>query len=246
VARLFVASDRWESAEIVLHGDEHRYVCRVLRLHQGDRLTLFDGRGHECDVRLASVGGREARAVVEARRAGVAPAHPVLTLLMGLCKGERMDFVVQKATELGAARVIPVETARSVPRLEPARAHGRRARWGTIAREAARQCGRADGLVIDEVQPLAAALEAVRPAPLKVLFWEEGSAPLRELVGGEPPSAVAVAVGPEGGFAAAEVDAARAAGFVVATLGPRILRAETAAVVALALLGYAVGDLGGG
>jgi 16S rRNA (uracil1498-N3)-methyltransferase len=245
VARLFVPPERAAGAAIVLAGDEHRYVCRVLRLGEGDRLTLFDGCGNECDVRLSRVGTREAHAVVEGRRARATRQRPAVTLLIGLCKGERMDFVVQKATELGAARVIPVETVRSVPRLEAERARGRLARWGTIAREAARQCGRADALTLGEIQPFEAALAAVQDAPLKVLFWEEASAPLRDLAPPLPPAAAAVAVGPEGGFTPGEVAAARAAGFAVTSLGPRILRAETAAVVALALLGYVAGDLGG-
>jgi len=244
VPRLFVPPERLQGDRVTLVGEEHRRVCRVLRLQAGDRVVLFDGEGRECEAVLAAPTGRSVEATIVARRAVAALPGPRVTLLVGLTKGERMELVVQKATELGAARLVPVVTARTVPRLEAERAAGRRARWLTIAREAARQCGRADTPAIDEIAPFAAALQAVPAAALKLLFWEEAAGvPLRACLPAAAPAQVVLAVGPEGGFAPEEVARAEAAGFRVAGLGPRTLRAETAAIVALAVVGYALAEL---
>jgi 16S rRNA (uracil1498-N3)-methyltransferase len=241
VPRLFVPPEALASERVVLAGDAHRHLCRVLRLAAGDRVTLFDGAGAECEAVLEAPGSRTVTARVVGRRRVPPPAGPALTLLLGLTRGERMDLVVQKATELGVAALVPVASARAVPRLEAGRAGSRRARWETIAREAARQCGRADAPTVAEVTPFAAALAAAPAAALKVLFWEEAAGvPLRTVLPARTPAEVVLAVGPEGGFTPDEVAVARDAGFAVAGLGPRVLRAETAAIVAVALVGFAL------
>jgi 16S rRNA (uracil1498-N3)-methyltransferase len=245
VARLFLPPERLQGERVTLAGEEHRRVCRVLRLRAGDRITLFDGAGHECEAVLEAPGSRAVTAVVVGRRAAPPLVGPEVTLLVGLTKGERLELVVQKATELGVHRLVPVAAARAVPRLEAERAAGRRARWQTIAREAARQCGRADAPAIDEITPLAGALAGAPAGALKLLFWEEAAGvPLRDCLPATPPAQVVLAVGPEGGFAPEEVAAAEGAGFHVVGLGPRILRAETAAIVAVALVGYALAERG--
>jgi len=150
-----------------------------------------------------------------------------------------MDFLVQKCCELGVSRIVPVIAARSVARPEP----GRRARWEKIAREAARQCGRADVPAVAAPAVLAAALAAPDlPARRLVLSPDEAGRSLRALLPDR--GATALLVGPEGGFAAAEVEAAQAAGFAPVSLGPRVLRVETAAIVAVALAMEALGGLG--
>jgi 16S rRNA (uracil1498-N3)-methyltransferase len=244
VARLFVPPARLQGDRVTLTGEEHRRVCRVLRLRAGDRITLFDGAGNECEAVLEEPGSRSVAAVIVGRRTVSAPSGPAVTLLVGLTKGERMDLVVQKATELGVAGLVPVETTRVVPRLEAERARGRRARWLTIAREAARQCGRADAPTVAEITPFAAALRQAPAEALKLIFWEEAAGvPLRTCLPAAAPAKVVLAVGPEGGFAPEEIAAAEAAGFRIASLGPRTLRAETAAIVAVALVEYAVAGL---
>src|SRR5262249_24407597 len=165
-----------------------------------------------------------------------------LALLIGLLKGEKMDWVVQKATELGVARVVPVATTHGVVKLDAERAASRRERWTRIAEEAAKQCGRADLPEIAEVSAFAEAVAAARGWKLLLHEAERGQ-PLRAALPASAPEVVTVAVGPEGGFAPDEVAAARAAGFAVSGLGPRVLRAETAAIAALAVLGFVVGDL---
>jgi 16S rRNA (uracil1498-N3)-methyltransferase len=154
-----------------------------------------------------------------------------------------MDFLVQKTAELGIARIVPIVMARSVVR--PNGEAGRRGRWEKIAREAARQSGRADVPVIDAALPLDAALAAADlPARRLALFEGEQTRSLRAALGGTTPAPTALLVGPEGGFAAAELPAVEAAGFSPVGLGRRILRVETAAIVAVALCAEAYGMLG--
>ena len=240
--RLFVPPDRMRANPITVTGEEHHHLARVLRARPGDAVTLFDGAGGELAARVVRVGRAETElapgpggpeAIPHAPRAG-AP----LVLLTAVPRGGRMDFLVQKCSELGVSRIVPIIAARSVARPEP----GRRARWEKIAREAARQCGRADVPVVEAPAMLAAALAAPElPERRLVLSPSPAGRSLRALL--PDPSATALLVGPEGGLAADENEAAEAAGFVPVSLGSRILRVETAAIVAVALAEEAFGAL---
>jgi 16S rRNA (uracil1498-N3)-methyltransferase len=245
MSRLFINPERLADEIVVVAGEDHRYLTRVLRLGVGDALTLFDGMGVEADARIARIGPRALELKVEERRPAPMPERPDVTLIQALTKGDKLDLVVQKATELGVARIIPVTSARSVPRLEAMRALGRRARWQKIARDAARQSGRADVPEIEPVTALPTAVAASAPEAFRVLLWEGARAHgLRTVIPAERPKRIIIATGPEGGFSEDEVEIARSAGFAVVGLGPRILRTETAALVTLSILGYALGDLG--
>jgi 16S rRNA (uracil1498-N3)-methyltransferase len=170
--------------------------------------------------------------------ADAAGGETPLVLLTAVPRGGRMDFLVQKCCELGVSRIVPIIAERSVARPEP----GRRARWEKIAREAARQCGRADVPVVAAPAALATALAAPELPERRLILSTDGAGrPLRALLGAPAPTALLV--GPEGGFAAAENEAARAAGFLPVSLGARILRVETAAIVAVALAEEAFGAL---
>jgi len=248
MARLFVEAAKLADEVVVIAGEDHRYLTRVLRLGVGDPLVIFDGVGVEAEARIIRIGPRALELKVEERRPASAATRPDVTLIQALTKGDKLDLVVQKATELGVARIIPVTSARSVPRLEAMRAIGRRTRWQKIARDAARQSGRPDVPEIEPVTPLSTALAASAAEAFKVLMWE--GARQHSLRGVLPPpdapptARVVIATGPEGGFAEEEVEAAREAGFSVVGLGPRILRTETAALVTLSILGFVLGDLG--
>ena len=223
----------------------------MLRLGIGDQVVLFDGRSTEADSVIVRVGPRALEVQVNERRTTEGSDRPDFTLMQAIVKGDKMDFVVQKATELGVTRVIPVTTVRSVPRGLDAsgavRALGKRARWVKIAREGARQCGRVDVPEVEPVTPLETALKAAHKEAFKLMLWEGAREhTVRQVLPPveEKPQRIVMLVGPEGGFTDEEVAAAREAGFAVAGLGPRILRTETAAVVAMTILGFAVGDLG--
>jgi 16S rRNA (uracil1498-N3)-methyltransferase len=247
MARLFVDAARLADDVVVVAGEDHRYLIRVLRMAVDDRVILFDGLGGEAAARIIRIGPRALELKIEERRTTAAEPRPHVTLIQALTKGDKLDLVVQKATELGVQRIIPVTSARSVPRLEAMRALGRRARWQKIAREAARQSGRADAPDIEPVTALETAVGAAARDAFKLMLWEGARHhPLRTALpdGDEPPKQIVLAIGPEGGFADDEVAVARAAGFVTVGLGPRILRTETAALVVLSILGFRLGDLG--
>jgi 16S rRNA (uracil1498-N3)-methyltransferase len=245
VPRLFVDASRLNEEILVVSGEDHRYLTRVLRLTVGDRVIVFDGRGVEADADIIRIGPRALELKLADRRQTPASSRPELTLIQALTKGDKLDLVVQKATELGVNRIIPAASARSVPRLEAMRALGRRARWQKIARDAARQSGRTDVPEVEPVTQIEVALTAAPQTAFKVMMWEGARTHgLRQALPKTPPSQLVIVTGPEGGFAQAEVEAARAAGFEVCGLGPRILRTETAALVTLAILGFALGDLG--
>jgi len=225
-------------ARAELTGAARHYLRDVLRLAPGDPVELFDGRGTAWSARIGP--GFEALEL-SARRAAP-PGGPALHLLFALAKGEKTDLVVQKATELGVARLAPWAAERSVVRLDEAKGLERTERWRRIAGEAARQCGRADVPEVAPPAPLAAALAAVPEGFRLVVLHGEGGVPLGALdLTGAP--GVAAVVGPEGGLTAAERSACGAAGALHATLGPRTLRAETAAIAVVVLLQGLVGDL---
>jgi len=256
VARLFVTPDELRrGGRIVLGEEAHRYLCRVLRLDVGSHVSLFDGEGNEASAAIAGVGQRtvELEVLAPARAAGeaVVAAAPQVTLILALTKGDKLDLVVQKATELGVARIWPVMTARAVPRAVAVREMARRTRWLRIAREAARQCGRADVPDIGTLRELDAALAEVPEGALRLALYERGPerVPLPDALAAAPAAArapggaIAILIGPEGGFTEDEIIRARARGFVICSMGPRTLRAETAAIAALAIVGFALGDL---
>ena len=235
-----------DGAGVVLSAEESRHLRDVLRLRAGDEAFVFDGEGREFACAVEDVGGRrgEARLAVRGAAEPLRPESPLdLTLAVGLLKGEKFDLVVQKATELGAARVVPVVTKRADVRLRDARdAEARVERWRRLALEAAKQSGRAR---LPRVEPPADFHAFVSRAPrgLRLLFAERGGRGLGEAFGAETPASVEALVGPEGGWDDAELDAARLGGWLLVTLGGRTLRAETAAVAVAALLQHRLGDL---
>ncbi len=216
---------------------ERHYLRDVLRLAPGAEVEVFDGRGGRYRGRLEEGHG----AILLGPREE-APLPPVeIALLFALAKGEKVDLVVQKATELGAARILPFEAERSVVRLGSEKGEERAGRWGRIAAEAARQCGRSDVPEVSAPAPLAEVLGRLPPAT-RLLAFHPGGGALPPLEPGTAASLAAV-VGPEGGLAPAEIEACERAGASAAGLGPRVLRAETAAIVAVALLQARYGDL---
>jgi 16S rRNA (uracil1498-N3)-methyltransferase len=239
--RLFVPGERLAGARLTLTGPEHRHIGLVLRARPGDALTLFDGAGGEVEAEVIRVERTETELALGPRRTVAGPAA-ALTLLCAVPRGPRMDLLVQKTSELGIARIIPVLTERSVAR--PGAEAGKRARWEKIAREAARQCGRADLPIVDPPVGLTEALAGpLLPLRRLALFEGEKTRSLRATVAAMEPAATALLIGPEGGFAPAELAVAQAAGFEAVGLGERILRVETAAIVAVALVAGAYGML---
>jgi 16S rRNA (uracil1498-N3)-methyltransferase len=240
--RLYVQGVLRPGEHLALEGERARYVARVLRLRAGDELLVFDGKGGEHRAILT----RASRAEVVLRIAEACDRNvesPLsVHLVQGISRGERMDTVVQKATELGVHRITPLVTERSVVRLDDDRAARRTEHWRKVARSACEQCGRNVLPEIDVPQELDRFIDnAAAGEMLRVLLHAAAGKTLMSL---SPPAArVQVLVGPEGGLSAAERERTLAAGFAACSLGPRILRTETAALAAIALLQARLGDL---
>jgi 16S rRNA (uracil1498-N3)-methyltransferase len=212
---------------------------RVLRLGPGERVLLLDGAGLACVVELTAVGRGEVAGRVVSREAAGGELPFALTLYLALVRAERFEWALQKAVELGACRVVPVQFARSLP---ADRADERKLeRWRRIAREAAEQSCRGLLPAVDAPLGFAAACEAAAASELPLLLWEGDAPPLKTILRPEPaglPASIALLSGPAGGIAPAELTAARERGIILVSLGPRVLRAETAPIAALAAISY--------
>jgi 16S rRNA (uracil1498-N3)-methyltransferase len=242
-----------DEKSLMLSAEEARHVRDVLRLKSGDEIYVFDGAGREfqCAVQTIARDAMELAVISE-----VAPARPEsqlqLTLAIALLKGEKFDLVIQKTTELGVKRIVPLKTTRADVRLrDDLDANKRVARWRRIALESAKQSGRA--CVPEIAIPIALDL-LLTPAELNqqtsnevgcLMFSERGGGSLVEETKGlaQQPREIIAAVGPEGGWTDEEIDHAREGGWEIVTLGGRILRAETAAIVVVGLLQHHFGDL---
>jgi 16S rRNA (uracil1498-N3)-methyltransferase len=217
--------------QLALPAGAARHV-QVLRLQPGDALTLFDGRGGEYDAVVEHMGRSEVRVAVGAHHAMECEPASAVHLALGMPANERMDWLVEKATELGVASIQPLVAERSVLRLSGERAQKKQAHWQAIAVAACEQCGRNRVPLVHPVQPLAAWL-AAQAAPGLVLSLRPGTQPLAALAGAAD---LTLLSGPEGGLAPGEEEAAAARGWTPVNLGPRVLRAETAPLAALAVL----------
>lgn len=224
----------------VLSGTEAGHMLRSLRLRAGDSFYAFDEDGNRYRMRILEATSRSLRAEVLESWPPEPPPEVAVTLLVGLPKADKMDVILEKATELGCSRVIPFRSSRTIPRPDPRDARKRLLRWERIALAAAKQCGSGR---FPEISPIVSYPEALRAADAaegKVVFYEgEGRFGLKKVLSGlKKISSVALLVGPEGGFSENEVKEAERSGFLRAGLGPRILRVETAAVAALGMVLY--------
>lgn len=243
--RFFVAEPVPEDGgAVALSAEDVHHLRDVLRLERDDEIVAV-ARGEAARVRLTHVGE-----TVEGVPLGEAPGGPSfrVTLVQGLAKGEKMDTVVRQATEIGVARVVPLATERSVVRLDKHRAAARVDRWRRIATEAAKQSQRAD---LPEIAPVCRIddLSRLLVGHHTLVCWEDahGAPGIHAAIPGaasDPTLAVAVVVGPEGGFTVDEVRALERLGAVTVSLGPTVLRTETAGVVAASLAVHALGGLG--
>ena len=245
MARFFLPQANIQEGRGVVHGQELTHLMKVLRLRAGDCVTVFDNTGWEHEAVIETLTSERGELkIVESHATGRDPSIPI-TLAAGLTKGEKLDWVIEKATELGVTTVIPFLSSYTVPKLDTAKIHKRAERWRKIAVSAAKQCGRSR---VPEVRSLCIFenfLSEPWPETLKLIFWEnETEQSLRELFQKCPgANSVLLAVGPEGGFSKSEVELANARGFQSVHMGRRILRAETAALGALTIVQFLWGDL---
>lgn len=240
LSRVFTEAPLASGARVTLRGSAANHVMRVLRLRAGAELTVFNGAGGEFAARVEACTASTVEVSVGAERALERESPLPLTLAQGVSRGERMDLVMQKATELGVTGIIPVLTERSVVRLDAAQAQRKLAHWRAITIAACEQSGRnrPPGVVLPVT--LGDFLRSDLTAGTRLLL--SPAAQLRIADVPRPEHSVTVLIGPEGGLTAEEQERALAAGFVGVRLGPRVLRTETAALAALTLLQREFGD----
>ncbi|MCA9810947.1 MAG: 16S rRNA (uracil(1498)-N(3))-methyltransferase [Candidatus Dadabacteria bacterium] len=238
--RIPLPSQGIEEDKAVISGADYRHMVKALRLGVGDEVTLFGEDSREYTGVISSVGSREL--VVDITGSRLIAADPVIdiTILQGLPKGEKMDYIVEKATELGATRIVPVVTERS-----QVRKTGKHQRWERIALEASKQCGRTKPTVIEDTLEFKEALLLKDKSDLAIILHTESSLSIKEFIRNTLQDAknIIVLIGPEGGFSQNEVLLAIEMGFTSLGLGPRILRTETASLAVLSIIQFQHGDL---
>ena len=239
--RVFVDAALAEGELVPLPPFSADHLTRVLRLSDGAAITVFNGDGHDYGATLRT-RGRAAALDIATPGPALAESPLALTLVQSVARGEKMDLILQKATELGAARIVPVVSERTEVRLDEDRADKRRVHWQRVVESACEQCGRARVPTVDPATSLARYAEAAMREPgVKLVLHPEGGRRVGEL---PPAAAITIAVGPEGGYSERDLSMFAIAGFERLALGPRVLRTETAGIAAIALLQARFGDLG--
>ena len=247
LTRCFVPSALAADSTLVLPEGPSGHIARVLRLRAGDALRLFDGRGGEFEATIEAIERRGVRVRLGKHHAIEREAPIAVTLLQCLVRAERMDFIVQKATELGAASIVPVQSRHTMVRLDDASLERRRQHWQAVAISACEQCGRNRIPELHQVQTLeqACAEQAAtaRASVARLLLDPGGSLALASALRTLPAaSELTLLLGPEGGLSEQEIALAQQHGFRACHLGPRVLRAETAPLAALAAVQALLGD----
>lgn len=242
VIRAFVDLPLREGDTITLPDDAAAHLVRVLRLREGEHCVLFNGDGYDHEAQLTRADKRGAAARIGAGRPVALESPLRIVLLQGIARGEKMDWILQKATELGVAAIVPVSSERSEVRLDAERAGKRHAHWRSVVVSACEQSWRARVPEVAAPQSLAAALATLPPGTGRWLLDPEATAGLTTMPA--PAGELVLAIGPEGGWSANDRAALVAAGFAGLRLGPRILRTETAGIAAIAALQARFGDLG--
>ncbi|MCP1675124.1 16S rRNA (uracil1498-N3)-methyltransferase [Natronocella acetinitrilica] len=238
--RIHVAGPLTPGQSLQLEGTAAQHV-RVLRLRPDDPITLFDGRGGEHAAVILAVERRQVSILVGDHRAVEVESPLWLTLIQGVGKGDRMDWVVQKAVELGVQAIVPVVTERTVVRLDDSRAEKRRLHWQGVINSACEQCGRNTMPELGPLMPLADIWPTLVDG-IRLVLDPMGACRLQDL--GEPAGPVHLLVGPEGGLSDREIAEAHGHGFRSVRLGPRVLRTETAGMTMIAAMQTLWGDLG--
>lgn len=242
--RFFIHPEQMGKYESVISGDDAHHLRDVLKIQPEDLVVVFDGRGREFRARVVSVTRQQIRVAMLDRVEADTDSVLDLTIGQGYLKDKKMDALVRQLTELGVVRWVPFLSRRSVPTPNPQRLKGRYQRWQKISMESLKQCKRSRVMDISAVVSFEEAIKQAETCDLKVIFWE-GAKAAAVLHRQRPinPASIFMMVGPEGGFDEKEIDFARQAGFEIASMGPRILKAETAALAAAALAQFVFGDM---
>lgn len=239
--RCYLPPEAWTDGPVTLDPSESHHAVKVMRIREGDRVKVFDGRGREAEGRVSEAKGKHLTLTLESRVEHPEPALR-LTLVQALLRETKMDFVFQKATELGATKILPLSTEHGVVRLKTEQLAGKIERWRTIVLNAAKQCGTCWLPEVDAVAGLGQAASVMASHELVLMGALTNDArPLKEVLAApesRKAKSVAILVGPEGDFSPEETRTFLQVGAVPVSFGPRTLRAETAALYALSILSY--------
>jgi 16S rRNA (uracil1498-N3)-methyltransferase len=243
--RFFIPPESIANPTPEIVGSDAKHIKRVMRLHPGDEIELFDGAGMIYKARITALTSEGVQVTILSSSPSMTESGLSLVVAQALLKDKKMDQLIRQLCELGISGWLPFLSARTIPTPGEQRQAARLERWDKIAREALKQCRRSR---MPEIGPVLSFHEIVQLGvsfDMAVVFWENESVALDGYAGQEPrPVRILAVFGPEGGFADQEIDAARKSGFITAALGPRTLRSETATLAGCALLQYLFGDMG--
>lgn len=239
MSRFFVKPESVRDGKIFVSGDEAHHILDVMRLKKGDPVVVFDGTGSEYSGTIKDTLKASLLIEISESRKSIPKESPFITLIQAIPKKEKMDYIIEKTTELGVGRIVPVVTGRTVVRWDDAKRFGNAERWRRIALAAAKQCGRADVPEVCPVEKLATALKSVKDDSLKVIAaLAEGTVPLKEAFRNYNGGHYAIAIGPEGDFTGSEIEAAVESGFKPVNLGQRVLKSDTAGLFVISAINY--------
>ncbi|MDD3879992.1 MAG: 16S rRNA (uracil(1498)-N(3))-methyltransferase, partial [Syntrophomonas sp.] len=228
--------------------EQTRHIEKVLRLKSGDIVKVFDGNGNEYQLRLQEKRQKKLQAEILSRETMLEDLAINLTLVQGIARSEKMDFIIQKAVELGVRSIIPLQSEYSVARFNEEKEGKKIKRWQKIAQEACKQCGRNHIPEVEPVLDFSALMAHIGDKPALLCYEQEKEVHFRTLLREQRENfctrGLFLIIGPEGGFSPAEVEIARRQGLFIAGLGPRILRTETASLLACGIIMYEYGELG--
>jgi 16S rRNA (uracil1498-N3)-methyltransferase len=240
--RFYIDPAEMKNRPPTISGPDIRHMQKVLRHSPGDRVTLIDGTGFEYPAVIETLSRDTASFRIIEKKWSPTASPLEIVAAQAFLKDKKMDDIVRHLTELGFSRWIPFISERSVARPDQHRMTERMRRWEAIAIESLKQCGLSKLPVISPVMTFSDLVNTTEKYDGKIIFWEEEKTPLAELFPDKPGKILAL-IGPEGGFSSEEVQYAQRAGFKSVSLGPRILRAETAAITSIALIQYLYGDM---
>jgi 16S rRNA (uracil1498-N3)-methyltransferase len=246
LCRFYIEPFEGKSTTAFIKGPDVKHIRKVLRLKPGEKIGLFDGTGMEYDAVIVKISSVTIEVLISRCFLTKAESPVQIIVAQAFLKERKMDRLVRQLVELGITRWIPFWAERSVPKPDQNRVATRIERWKKIATEALKQCGRGVFMEIGPTVSFKEILNLGKPCALKIAFWEKETQPLDSTLRSYPAQGdkIFIMMGPEGGFTLEEIKMARACGFVTATLGPRILRAETATIAACSLMQYLFGDMG--
>lgn len=226
-----------------ISGQDAKHIFKVLRLKKGAAVEISNGRGKDFSARIVTASVDRIELDIMEELGSVTESLIHITLCSGMLKDNKMDFVIKYVTQLGIRKWVPFFSERSIPSPDGKRMEKRVERWESIARESLKQCRRSRLPEICRPLDFETVLNLSEPSDVKLAFWEKASAKLDTLKGKDAVSRIFILIGPEGGFSENEVDQAKQKGFISCSLGPRILRAETASIASCTLIQHIFGDM---